>query len=169
MRKLLLLCGSVLAISAAPAPKASVAADDVIKPASMKFATEGAAALAASKPTAALDAYEAALAVDPKNRAAYIGMARASQAMGLPGKAVKFYREALQLEPNDLVAIEGQGEALVQRGAKARAQANLDRLKALCGNCAQVGQLAAAIAKAPVQTADVGKLAAEQVKAETKN
>ena len=150
MRNLLLLCASVLAVSAAPAPKAgAIAGDDAIKPASAKLAADGQAALAKGQPAAALDAYEAALAVDPKNRAAFIGMARASQALGLPGKAVKFYREALQLEPNDLVAIEGQGEALVQRGAKARAQANLDKLKQLCGNCAQVTQLAAAMAKAP--------------------
>ncbi len=157
MRNFLLLCGAALVLAAAPKP--SVAPDSALKPASVRLAQEGNAALAKS-PSAAFDAYQAAAAVDPKNRAAFIGMARASQALGLPGKAVKFYREALQLEPNDLVAIEGQGEALVQRGAKTRALANLDRLKQLCGNCAQTTQLASVIAKAPSmvqQTADAAK------------
>ena len=160
MRKLLLLCGAVLVSAAAPAPKSLVAPDSAIKPVSARLAQEGAAALAKGQVTVAFDAYQAAAAADPKNRGAFIGMARASQAQGLPGKAVKFYREALQLEPTDLVAIEGQGEALVQRGAKTRALANLDRLKQLCGNCAQVGQLASFIAKAPAtvqQTADAAK------------
>ena len=169
MRDLLIVTGALLAMGAAAAPKgAAVVSDDAIKPASARLAQDGAAALAKGQPSAAIDAYEAAVAVDPRNRAAFIGMARASQALGLPGKAVKFYREALQLEPNDLTAIEGQGEALVQRGATARAQANLTRLKSLCGNCAQAAQLSAAIARAPVVTADAGKTA-EPAKPDAKN
>jgi Flp pilus assembly protein TadD len=68
----------------------------------------------------------------------------------LPGKAIKFYFEALQLEPNDLNALAGQGEALVQRGAVERARRNLDRIKTLCHNaCPQATTLAAVIAKGP--------------------
>src|SRR3954464_1705679 len=93
---------------------------------------------------------ESALAVDPRNRAAYIGLAKAAQGEKLPGKAVKFYFEALQLEPNDLNALAGQGEALVQRGAVERARHNLDRIRTLCHNaCPQATTLAAAIAKGP--------------------
>jgi Tfp pilus assembly protein PilF len=98
----------------------------------------------------ATDLLESALAVDPRNRAAYIGLARAAQGQKLPGKAIKFYFEALKLEPNDVNALAGQGEALVQRGAVARARQNLDRIKTLCRtNCPQAAQLAAVIAKGP--------------------
>lgn len=186
MRKLMVLSGSMIALGAAPAPSPAVVTDapnirtllgdSVIKPQSIALARDGQTALAEGKPADAFNAYEASATVDPKNRAAFIGMAKASQALGLPGRAVRFYREALALEPTDLAAIEGQGEALVQRGATARAQANLDRLKQLCGTCAQSTQLAVAIAKGPAQqTADASKTpegaakVADAPKADAKN
>jgi len=111
----------------------------------------------------ATDLLESALAVDPRNRQAYIALGRAAQGEKLPGKAIKFYLEALKLEPNDLTALEGQGEALVQRGAVERAKRNLERIRSLCkGACPQATTLAAAIAKGPppevltAQRPDVG-------------
>ncbi|RZI39487.1 hypothetical protein EGT07_28705, partial [Herbaspirillum sp. HC18] len=77
---------------------------------------------------------------------------------GLPGKAIRLYREALLLEPNDLRALRGQGEALVKRGAVARAKDNLNKIKTLCKqDCADATALAAVIAKGPppVTTAQV--------------
>lgn len=151
MRSKLVIFGLAASLSAAAL---AAQGDDAIKPASVRLAEQGQAALARGQASAAYDDFETAAAIDPKNRAAFIGMARASQALGLPGKAVKFYREALQLEPNDLAALEGQGEALIQRGAKARAQANLDRIRQLCKtDCAPATKLAALIAKAPAATA----------------
>jgi Tfp pilus assembly protein PilF len=98
----------------------------------------------------AIDLLESALAVDPRNRQAYIGLARVSQSQKLPGKAIRFYEEALKLEPNDTAALAGQGEALVQRGAVERAKKNLERLKSVCANpCPQATTLAAVIAKGP--------------------
>ncbi len=106
--------------------------DDVLKPGSIRLAANGQAALAANNPVAAIDAFEAALAVDPKNVGALTGIAHGYEAQGLPGKAVKYYREALAINPSDLAALEGQGKALIARGATARAQVNLARIKALC-------------------------------------
>ncbi len=117
--------GSAIAVAAAQG-------DDVLKPRSVQLLASGQAALAKSDPVAAIDAFEAALAVDPKNVAAFTGIARAYEAQGLPGKAVRYYREALALNPSDLSALEGQGKALIARGATARAQVNLMRIKALC-------------------------------------
>jgi len=98
----------------------------------------------------ARDLLESALAVDPRNRGAYIGLAHAAQGEKLPGEAIKFYFDALKLEPNDVNALAGQGEALVQRGAVERAKQNLDRIRTLCkSNCPQAAQLAAVIAKGP--------------------
>ena len=40
----------------------------------------------------------------------------------LPGKAIRLYREALLLEPNDVTALTAQGEAMVAKGAVERAR-----------------------------------------------
>jgi Tfp pilus assembly protein PilF len=149
MRSKWLLAG-LSAMVLTGAATAAVPADDVIRPASVQFAQSGYAALGKGQSQAAIGDFETALAIDPKNRSAYVGIAKAMQAQGLHGSAVKYYREALQLDPNDLAALEGQGVALAQRGAKARAQANLDRIRQLCkSDCAEARKLASAIAQAP--------------------
>jgi Tfp pilus assembly protein PilF len=125
-------------------------ADDRVDARSTALTQQGMALVAQGRWLEAMDQFESALAVDARNRQAYIGLARAAQGEKLPGKAVKFYYEALQLEPNDIDALTGQGEALVQRGAVERAKANLARVRTLCkGNCPQAQTLAAAIAKGP--------------------
>ena len=138
-----------------------VVGDDALKPASLRQQAAGDAALAKAQGPAAVDAYEAAVAADPRNKAAFIGMARAYELQGLPGKAVKFYREALALDPNDLGALEGQGKALVARGATARANLNLVRIRTLCkGECPAAKRLEQALAAppvAPVASAEVAK------------
>jgi Tfp pilus assembly protein PilF len=125
-------------------------ADDRVDPRSMALTQQGMALVGQGRWLDATDLFESALAVDARNRQAFVGLAKAAQGEKLPGKAVKFYYEALQLEPNDLDALTGQGEALVQRGAVERAKANLARVKTLCkGACPQAQTLAAAIAKGP--------------------
>ncbi len=124
--------------------------DDQIDARSMALLQQGQALTASAQYDAAIDVLESALAVDPRNRGAYVALARVAQAQKLPGKAIRLYAEALKLEPNDLTALAGQGEALVQRGAVERAKRNLERLKVACkGNCPQATTLAAAIAKGP--------------------
>ena len=101
--------------------------------------------------------YESALAVDPGNRAAFIALAQVARVQQLPGKAIRLYREALELNPNDLTALSGQGEALIQRGAVEKARRNLARIKALCtGSCPEEAQLLAALEKqkAPLLSAE---------------
>jgi len=125
-------------------------ADDQINPRSQALLAEGQEQLKAGNLTAANDALETALAVDPRNRAAFVALGRVAQAQQLPGKAIRMYFEALSLEPNDVNALSAQGEAMVQKGAVERARANLVRVKALCkSECAPATQLAAAIAKGP--------------------
>lgn len=125
-------------------------ADDQINPKSLALLAEGQSALKAGNLTAANDALETALALDPRNRAAFVALGRVAQAQQLPGKAIRMYFEALSLEPNDVSALSAQGEAMVQKGALERARANLARVKALCkSECAPATELAAAIAKGP--------------------
>src|SRR3546814_15064846 len=52
-----------------------------------------------------------------------------------------------------VAALVGQGEAMVEKGAIAKAKENLAQAQGLCkANCAAVGQLAAAIEKGPPAT-----------------
>ena len=124
--------------------------DDQIDARSAALVAEAQALHAGARYQDATDLLESALAVDPRNRRAYIGLARVAQSQKLPGKAIKFYGEALTLEPNDVDALAGQGEAFVQRGAVERAKKNLERVRSLCKDqCPQATTLAAAIAKGP--------------------
>lgn len=124
--------------------------DDQISPRSLALLEQGEAARKAGNLVAANDALESALAVDPRNRAAFVTLGKVALAQALPGKAIRMYREALALEPNDVAALGGQGEAMVQKGAVERAKVNLARIRTLCKtDCAPATQLAAVIAKGP--------------------
>lgn len=124
--------------------------DDQIDPRSAALVTEARAQVAAGRHNEAIDLLETALAVDPRNRPAFIALARVAQAQRLPGKAIRYYASALQIEPNDVDALAGQGEAYVQRGAVDRARRNLERVRALCGeSCPQAASLAAIIQRGP--------------------
>lgn len=131
--------------------------DSKLAPRSVALTAEGKALLAAGRYDEASDLLESALAVDPRNRGAFIALANVAEKQGLPGKAIRLYREALLLEPNDVVALAGQGEAMAAKGALTKARENLARVKQLCvANCPEEAKLAAAIEKgaaAPVMSA----------------
>ena len=132
----------------------AVRPDDQVSPRSIALLKAGEAAMVAGNYAAAEDQLETALAVDPKNRAAFIAMARNAEKQKLFGKAIKLTRKALVLEPTDRDAIAVQGEAMVQLGAIPRAKENLAKLTQLCGaTCPQVSQLSAAIARGPAMAA----------------
>lgn len=127
--------------------------DDQIDAASLRLLAEGRALKAAGNLEGATDVLETAVVVDPRNRAAFIVLAEVAEDRGLPGKAIRLYREALLLEPGDRAALLGQGEALVAKGAMAQARENLAKLRTLCkSGCPEVTTLAAAIAKGPPVT-----------------
>ncbi len=124
--------------------------DDQINPASLALLRQGNTLRDAGNLSGAEDVLESALAVDPRNRAAYVALGHVAQKQGLPGKAIRFYRDALALDPNDTIALAGQGEAMVQKGAIERARVNLTRITQLCkGTCPASVALNAAIAKGP--------------------
>ena len=127
--------------------------DDQIDPRSIALLEKGRAARAAGNLAGATDLIETAVAVDPRNRAGFVTLAEVARAQGLQGKAIRLYREALLLEPNDVVALRGQGEAMVAKGAVERAKENLAKIRTLCsGACSEGSTLAAAIAKGPPVT-----------------
>jgi tetratricopeptide (TPR) repeat protein len=129
-----------------------------VNPVSQALLDEGSQVQQTGDLDEAIGLYEAALAVDPGNRGAYIALAQVASAQGLPGKAIRFYREALRLDPNDVGALAGQGEAMVQRGAVEKARRNLVRIESLCAtDCTEAGRLLGIIDKAasrPVLSAE---------------
>lgn len=155
-----------LSIALAVATMASVGhgqrPDDQINPHSAELTQKGQALSASQRYEEATDVLETALAVDPRNRTAYVALARVAQGQKLPGKAIRLYEEAMKIEPNDVSALAGQGEAFVQRGAVERARKNLERIRALCKDaCPQAATLSAAIAKGPPPSVVTAQAATE--------
>lgn len=133
------------------APVAGQRADDQIMPKSVQLQHQARDLMSTGKLAQAEDLLETALAVDPRNRSAFVDIARVAEKQHLFGKAIRMTNKALLLEPNDADAIAVQGEAMVEMGATARAQANLQKLQTICGakGCSQVAQLSAAITRGP--------------------
>ena len=133
------------------APVMGQRADDQIQPKSLELQREAHTLTGAGKLEQAEDVLETALAVDPRNRSAFVDLARVAEKQHLFGKAIRMTNKALLLEPNDPDAIAVQGEAMVEMGATARAQANLQKLQQICAakGCPQVAQLSAAISRGP--------------------
>jgi len=136
--------------------------DSALSALSLRWYAAGEAQLLRGDLAGATDSFESALAADPRNGRAYAGLARAAEAQGLPGKAVRFYRQALAIDPNDRAVLELQGKTLAARGARPRAEANLDRLRKLCGTapCPEADRLTSAIGPAPAATAAAPQSAA---------
>jgi tetratricopeptide (TPR) repeat protein len=145
----LLLAG--FAAVALAAPVAGQRSDDQIQPKSVQLMHQAEASISSGKLEEAENLLETALAVDPRNRWAYIDIAKVAEKQRLFGKAVRMTDKALLIDPNDPDAIAVQGEAMVQMGATARAQQNLQKLQHICGakGCPQVAQLSSAISHGP--------------------
>ncbi len=155
--------GIVLLLATVSSVGHSQKPDSALDPRSMLLVAQARNELAAGRFESANDALESALAVDPRNRGAFALMAEVAQKQGLPGKAIRLYRETLLIEPNDVAALAGQGEAMVSKGAVTKAKENLARIKTLCvGACPDGVRLAAAIDRGPprvVQSAQAAQVA----------
>ena len=148
LSRLMLTAFAGLALAA---PISAQRADDQIVPKSVELQRQGKSLLGAGKVEQAEDLLETSLAVDPRNRWAFVDLARVAEKQHLFGKAIRMTNKALMLEPNDPDAIAVQGEAMVEMGATARAQANLQKLQSICApkGCPQIAQLSAAISRGP--------------------
>ncbi len=146
---------AAVALSLAVLLTASVgaAADRAPAPRAATLMAEGRSELQSGDVQAAIDSFEAALTVDPGYTPLYVELAEAARRSGLQGKAIHYYREALEREPSNFAAISGEGEALLEKGAIEKARRNLAQLQSLCGGeCAETRQLAAAIQRGPQPT-----------------
>ena len=141
---------AVLAAVLAMSASVGEGADHVTDPRAVALVAEGRAALDAGQPDKAVDAFEAALTVDPAATSIFLDLAEAARRNGLQGKAIRYYREALVRDPGNLAALSGEGAALVEKGAIEKARRNLARLQSMCGDgCAETRALAAAIERGP--------------------
>lgn len=141
---------AALALALAMTASVGQGATHVANPRAAALVAEGRAALAAGKPDKAVDAFEAALAIDPADTGIFLELAEAARRNGLQGKAIAYYRSALERDPGNLAALAGEGAAMVEKGAVERARRNLAKLQSMCGDkCAETRSLAAAIAKGP--------------------
>lgn len=123
--------------------------DQVANPRAIALIAEGDAVLMSGDPQTAIDAYEAALTIDPAYSPIYLRLAQAARAEGLQGKAIGYYREVLERDPANFAAIGGEGAALAEKGAIEKARQKLTRLQSLCGeNCPEAGTLSLAIERA---------------------
>jgi tetratricopeptide (TPR) repeat protein len=124
--------------------------DNQILPRSVELQRQGESLFAAGKYLEAEDSLETALAVDPRNRSAFVDLARVADHQRLYGKAIRLASKALELEPNDVNALEVEGQAMAELGAIPRAKENLAKLQKLCvSGCPQVSELSAAITRGP--------------------
>jgi len=141
-----------LALSLAVAVTSSVGygAEREPDPRAAALIAEGRSELASGQVQAAIDSFEAALAIDPAHTPIYLDLAEAARQSGLQGKAIHYYREALERDPNNFAAISGEGEALLEKGAVDKARRNLAQLESMCGDqCKETRQLAAALERGP--------------------
>lgn len=111
---------------------------------------QGRSTLAGGQINDAIDAYESALVISPGHISVLLELAVATRKHGMHGKALHYYREALEADPRNLAAIAGEGATLAEKGALEKARRNLARLRGICGSdCSETRQLAAFIAKGP--------------------
>lgn len=150
MRYTPVTCALALALACVSSGVNGQRPDAEIDPRSIELVLKGQALAAAGDYQGANDAIESALVLDPRNRAAYVALAKVAQKQDLNGKAIRLYREALKIEPNDVNALAGQGEALVAKGAVEKAKENLARIEKLCiARCTEQVTLAASIEQGP--------------------
>lgn len=153
LEKIMRFSPAAIALSACLAVMSSAALtklpDHEIDPKSLALLAKGDDAARAEKSAEAYDWYETALAVDPRNRAAYIALARLITAQGLKGKAIRYYNEALELDPNDVSVLSEQTEVMISKGSLEAAKKNVARLRIICRkDCGDIDRIAMSVEEA---------------------
>jgi Flp pilus assembly protein TadD len=121
---------------AAPKPKPAVPTLDAAR-----------ADIAAKNWTKAIADLTAIVKASPSSADAYNLLGYSYRNAGNYDRAGQAYAKALKLNPKHTGALEYQGVLFIKLGQKDKAQANLDKIKAICGNttCEEYADLAKAI------------------------
>lgn len=137
---------TITALVGALAFTGQISADDKYKDVSRGLVREAAMAQKADKIDEAQVLFERALVADPANLHALIGLGKTHEAQGRVGRGLKYYRQALAIDPNDYTALEAQAVAFLKRDMFERAEANRDKLARLCTDgCVALDTVTAAL------------------------
>ena len=109
--------------------------------------TAGKNAIDAKNWAQAVSSFSKVVAQNPKNADAYNYLGYSSRWMGKYDEAFAAYGKALALDPNHKGALHYSGIAYLKTHQKARAEAQLARLKAVCAGCEETSQLATALSE----------------------
>lgn len=123
---------AIAILSGTLAMAGNATANDKYKDASRMLVSQATMALKADNPDEALVLYERALVADPANLNALIGLGKTHEAQGRVGRGLKYYRQALAIDPNAHPALEAQAVAFLKRDMVERAEANREKLARLC-------------------------------------
>lgn len=122
-RSLVFLAFVFLALSAAAAAT----------PTSSRLVDKGAAELEGGNYARAIRLFEQAAAADPRNAVAFSYLGRGYDAVGDKTKAYKFYGIALDIDPDEVMALSWSGRADVLSDNLDLADEKLARLERVCG------------------------------------
>lgn len=157
---------AALSLAFAITASMSHAGERVPDPRAAAMVEQGRAALAQGDAQAAIDAFEAALALDPGHTPIFLELAQVARTEEMQGKAIRYYREALARDPGNLAALSGEGEALVEKGALEKAKRKLAQLESICGeSCPEAVELASVISRGVPQP----RMAASEAEGGTPN
>lgn len=116
-------------------------------PRAAEWVAKGKAAQAAGKLEQARDAYETGLVLAPRDTSIYMELAKIARAEKVPGKAIRYYGRVLEIEPTNQLALQGEGLAMMEKGATESARETLAKLRTICKtSCASADPLVASIA-----------------------
>ena len=131
------LAGQALAADTPTTPAENVKIDDY---------AAGEKALKAKNWTLAAASFKKVVADNPKNADAYNLLGYSSRWLGKYDEAFAAYDKALALDPKHKGALEYSGVAYLKVNQKAKAEAQLAKLKTICATCEETTDLGKAIA-----------------------
>jgi Tfp pilus assembly protein PilF len=110
-------------------------------PISNALVRQGQQALARKDYDAARRSFEQAIVADPHDAGAFGDLGRANQRLGAVDKAWRYYRTALDIEPDNVRVLAWSGDLDVSLGRLDSAREKLDHLHTVCGTCADYRRL----------------------------
>jgi len=131
------LASPLLAADTSPAPIENAKPDDY---------AAGQKALSTKNWALAASSFKKVVAENPKNADAYNLLGYSSRWLGKYDEAFAAYDKALALDPKHKGALEYSGVAYLKVNQRAKAEANLARLRTICASCEETTDLAKAIA-----------------------
>lgn len=153
-----------LALGGLLAMGGAATATDKYKDTSRELVVQAHVALTSESAEDAQLLFERALVANPANLQALIGLGKSHEAQGRVGRGLKYYRQALSIDPNAFTALEAQALAFLKRDMVERAEANRDKLARLCtGGCGELDTVDTAIkGYQTAQKADVADASTSQ-------